>query len=365
MTTHLYAMIMAGGGGTRLWPLSRRDRPKQSLPLVTDKSMFRISVERLLPMLPLENIFVVTGVDQVDGLRQDVPDLPEENFILEPSARDNGPAAGLGIMHISARDPEAVIAYLPSDHHISDEAGFRNALDAAFQTAQAGYITTLGISPTLPSTAFGYIKRGQAIQEINGLTVYRSEGFREKPDTQTAMHFIRSGHYSWNAGMFIWRASQALAEFERQQPTMFARLSAIQAAIGTPDYADVLAREWEDIDRIALDYAIMENAEQMAVIPVDIGWSDIGNWSALYDVLAAGLPTNGGSNIQRGENCEVLTLDSSGTLVLSEKLVVTIGLKDLVIVDTDDVLLVCHRDKAQDVRTVVNRLREAGKESIL
>jgi mannose-1-phosphate guanylyltransferase len=360
-----YALIMAGGGGTRLWPLSRRDRPKQSLPLVTDKSMFRISVERLLPMFPPENIVVVTGEAMVEDLRQDCPELPAENFVVEPSAKDNGPAAGLGIMHIAKRDPEAVIAYLPSDHHISDEEGFRNALDAACQMAADDYIVTLGISPSFPSTAFGYIKRGREIATANGLKVCISEGFREKPDAETAMRFLTSGKYSWNAGMFIWKARQAVQEFQTQQPEMYKHLRAIHDAVGTGDYQSVLKQEWADIEKIALDYAIMENAARMAVIPVDIGWSDIGNWSALYDVLNGTVEsTEAAANIPRG-NCELLTLNSEGTLVFSDKMVVTIGVKDVVIVDTNDVLLVCHRDYAQDVREAVNKLKAEGREQVL
>ncbi|MCI0709490.1 MAG: mannose-1-phosphate guanylyltransferase [Chloroflexi bacterium] len=360
-----YALIMAGGGGTRLWPLSRRNRPKQSLPLVTDKSMFRISVERLLPVFSPDHIIVVTGGAMVDDLREDCSEIPAENFVVEPSARDNGPAAGLGIMHIARRDPNAIIAYLPSDHHISDEAGFRNALDAACQIAEDDYIVTLGISPSFPSTAFGYIKRGDEIATINGLKICESQGFREKPDAETAMHFLTSGKYSWNAGMFIWKASQAVKEFQEQQPDMYRHLSAIHDVIGTNDYQAVLEREWDGIEKIALDYAIMENAKRMAVIPVDIGWSDIGNWSALYDVLSGTHEgTEAAVNIPRG-NGELLTLNSEGTLVFSEKMVVTIGVKDVVIVDTDDVLLVCHRDYAQDVREAVNTLKAEGREQVL
>ena len=363
MQSNTYAMIMAGGGGTRLWPLSRRTSPKQSLPLVTEATMFRVSVERLLPLIPIERIYVVTGADQVDILRADVPDLPAENFIVEPFARDNGPAAALGISYISAKNPDAIIAYLASDHHITDQAGFLKALETAFEMAEKEYIVTLGISPSFPSTAFGYIKRGETIETRNQIEVVEAVGFREKPDIETAARFITSGNYCWNAGMFIWQAKQAQAEFERQQPEMFTLMTTIRDAVGTPNYQTVLEGLWGDMPKIAIDYAIMEHAEHMAMLPVDIGWSDIGSWAALYDVLAEDV--NGAKNILHNNHGELIALETSGSLVHSERLVVTIGVDDLIVVDTDDVLLICRRDRAQEVRTAVNQLKENSREELL
>lgn len=363
MKPNTYAMIMAGGGGTRLWPLSRRTRPKQSLPLVTEETMFRVSVERLFPLIPIERIYVVTGADQVDVLRADVPELPAENFIIEPFARDNGPAAALGISYISAKDPDAIIAYLPSDHHITDEKGFLRSLEVAFETAQKDYIVTLGISPSFPSTAFGYIKRGEHIDTRQQIEIVEAVGFREKPDIETAAQFITSGQYCWNAGMFIWQAKQAQAEFERQQPEMFKLMTAIEESVGTLNYQTTLEELWGDMPKIALDYAIMEHAERMVMLPVDIGWSDIGSWAALYDVLAESV--NGAKNVLHNNHGELIALDSSGSLIHSERLVVTIGMEDIVVVDTDDVLLICRRDKAQDVRAAVNKLKENGRDSMV
>lgn len=364
MTQNYYAIIMAGGGGTRLWPLSRQNRPKQSLPLVTEQTMFRVSVERLFPLFPPERIFVVTGENHVEELRRDTPELPAGNFLVEPFGRESGPAAGLGTIHIAAQDPDAVIAVLSSDHHITDVEGFLNVLKAAYQVAQAGKIVTLGISPSFPSTGFGYIKRGELLETVGGYKVYKSQGFREKPDHATAIEFLTSGKYSWNGGMFIWKASQALGEFQRQTPSIYENLQIIRQAYGTPDYEATIQKVWSDMEKISLDYAIMEHAAEVAVIPMDIGWSDIGSWSALYEVL----------NIERGDDkqnilhrkgSDAILLETSGTLVLSDRLVVTIGVENLVIVDTDDALLICHRDKAQDIRTVVKQLQDAGKKNVL
>jgi mannose-1-phosphate guanylyltransferase len=206
---HYYAMIMAGGGGTRLWPMSRHNMPKQLLPLVEDHSMFRISVERLAPLFTSDRIYVVTGPKYVDLMRDDAPEIPAQNFIVEPYGRDSGPAAVLGITAINQRDPQATIAILTADHHISQKQGFRDALAAAYDVAQQGYIVTLGISPTFPSTGFGYIRQGDELCQARGHTIYHSRGFTEKPDAARAAEFLASGEYTWNSGMFIWTATQA------------------------------------------------------------------------------------------------------------------------------------------------------------
>ncbi|MBZ0278290.1 MAG: mannose-1-phosphate guanylyltransferase, partial [Anaerolineae bacterium] len=207
---HYYALIMAGGGGTRLWPMSRQDTPKQLLPLVDDVSMFRTTVDRLLPLFPPERIYIVTGRRYVEAMHQDVPEIPMANFITEPYGRNSGPAAGLGIAVIQQRDPEAVVAIMTSDHHIAKQDTFREVLKAAHELANDGYIATLGISPSFPSTGFGYIRQGEQLTRLNGFDCYHSRGFTEKPDPVTATAFIASGEYSWNSGMFIWRAKQAM-----------------------------------------------------------------------------------------------------------------------------------------------------------
>lgn len=351
---HNYAMIMAGGGGTRLWPMSRADMPKQLLPLVEEHSMFHVSVERLAPLFPPERIYVVAGRSHVEMLRADAPHIPAENFIVEPYGRDSGPAAALGISVIHQRDPQAVIALLTADHHIANKDMFREVLAAASQLAQQGYIATLGISPSIPSTAFGYIRRGQKITQIDGFRCYESLGFTEKPDTAKAIRFIRSGEYSWNSGMFIWTAERALDEFARQQPKIHELMLRLKPTIDTPTYEGTLEQVWAEIPRISIDFAVMEGAEKMVVIPVDIGWSDVGSWDALFDVLDLDPDGNG----FKGGSPDRITVDTKNTLVYSDKLTVTIGVENLVIVDTQDVLMICHKDRTQDVKKVVSMLRE-------
>lgn len=348
-----YALIMAGGGGTRLWPLSRKNRPKQMLPLVSKDSLFRVSVTRLAPLFPPERIFVVTGKGQVEALQADVPELPAENFIVEPFGRDSGPAAALGVAHIGSIDPDAVIAILTADHYIGDVWGFGDALRAAYQTAQSNYIVTLGIAPTYPATGFGYIQQGERLDTIKNLPIFASAGFKEKPSEVVAQQFLDAGTYCWNSGMFIWSASQALQEFKLQQPGLHTLLETLQAAFGTQQYASTIESVWEQMPKISLDYAVMEQAERMAMIPVDIGWSDIGSWAAVYGELAE----SRNANVLRG-NGEHIAIDGQRILVNTNRLVVTIGLDDMVVVDTDDVLMICNMDKAQDVKRAVTHLRD-------
>lgn len=354
---NLYALIMAGGGGTRLWPLSRQDRPKQMLTLVEDRTMFQVSVDRLAPLLAPDHIFVITGRGQVEALRASMPDLPAENFIVEPFGQDTGPAVGLGVLHIQRRAPRAIIAVLTADQHIAEKEKFRRVLAAAGELAGQGYIVTLGITPGFPATGYGYIKRGAALAQAGEFAAFHAAAFTEKPDLPTAGQFLAGGLHTWNSGMFIFRAEQLLAEYARQQPEMDAILRPIGAALGTPAYQETLDRLWPQIPKKSIDYAIMEHADRLAVIPVEMGWSDIGSWATLYDVLSDGQPEG---TVVRGHGQGHVQLDTRGTLIISDRRVITIGVEDLVIVDTGDVLLVCRRDRSQEVKKVIDQLKAAG-----
>jgi mannose-1-phosphate guanylyltransferase len=362
---HYYAMIVAGGGGTRLWPLSRRNMPKQLLPLTADHSMFKASVDRLLPLFPPEHIYVVTGAAYAGEMQAEVPMIPADNFVIEPSARDNAAAAALGIAVISKRDPEATIAFLTADHHIAKRERFLQVLTEAYDLAQADRVVTLGITPSYPSTGFGYIHQGRPLAAPNGhapgFVAYESLGFKEKPDLFTAMAFLAEGDYTWNSGMFIWRARKALAEFARQQPEMYAAIQRLLPAIDTPDYTATLDAVWETMPRKSIDFAIMEGAKAMAVIPVDIGWSDIGSWASLFEVL----DLDEFGNSFRGRSPDRIIRDTHNTLVVSDRLAVVIGVEDLIIVDTEDALMICHKDRSQEVREVVRHLRETNQEHYL
>ncbi len=359
---HFYALIAAGGHGTRLWPMSRAKLPKQMLPLIDDHSMFRTSVERISGLFALEDIFVVTGQDYAEELRQEVPHIPPENFVVEPYAKNTAPALALALATIQARDPEAVVAILTADHHIADPDKFRRVLGAAWQIAQEDRIVTLGIKPLHPATGYGYIQQGPPITEVDDFTVYQSKRFTEKPDIVRATQFLASGQYSWNSGMFIWKVRSAMSAFEQFQPAIYAMCAYLQSAIEAPDYQQKLEDIWDTMPKLSIDVAIMEKSENIAVIPIDIGWSDIGSWSSLYHIL----PQDSFGNCIKGEAADNrVILDTRDTLVYSDRLTVAIGVEDMVIVDTDDVLLICHKERTQDVKQVVDYLKENGSDEYL
>lgn len=354
----LYAVIIAGGTGTRLWPLSRKSQPKQALKLIGDRTMFQHAVDRLAPLFLPERIFVGTNAELAALLQPQTPEIPAENFIVEPSGRDSGPAAGLAAVYLHHRDPDAVMVMLTADHFIVDVEQFRSVLSAAADVASDGAIATLGIKPTGLDTRFGYIELGEAQQIVDGFRVYESAGFREKPDLKTAQAMVDGGRHVWNSGMFIWRADRLLAEFARQLPESYAALMRIEGSLGAPDAQRVLEAEWPNLRRVSIDYGIMEHADRVSVIPADIGWSDIGSWGALLDVL----PRDEHANVADGL---LLARDAKGCYVRSERTVAVIGLEDVVIVDTPDVLLVCPRTRAEEVRELVKQLEAAGQNMYL
>lgn len=354
-----YALIMAGGVGTRLWPLSRRNRPKQSLKLVGERTMFEHAVDRIAPLFQPEQILVVTDAEYVADLMAQAPELPPENFIVEPQGRGTAPAVGLGAIHLRRQDPHAVMAVLTADHFIADVAAFRQALTAAAQAAEEGYLVTLGIKPKSPSVGYGYIQQGESLGVIDGFQVFRARRFTEKPGPETALRMVESGEYTWNSGMFIWRVERIMEEFKRQMPEFYAQLTAVEATLGTGGYEPTLNRVWPQVSKQTIDYGVMEKAENVAVIPVDIGWSDVGSWTSLQELL----PADAEGNVVVGAHVGVETRD---TLVFGgRRLVATIGLSGLVIVDTEDALLICPKDREQDVRELVRRLEQEGLKAYL
>lgn len=359
---NFYALIAAGGQGTRLWPLSRAKLPKQMLPLIDSQSMFQTSIQRIEPLFRPQNIFVVTGADYAAELQREAPQIPSRNFIIEPCAKNTAPALGLGLARIHQHDPDALVAVLTADHHIAEQTTFCRVLAAAGQVARSGKIVTLGIAPSHPATGFGYIQQGPAITTVDGFTVYESKRFTEKPDIVRATHFLASGQYSWNSGMFIWQASAALRAFERYQPAMYAALSYLQTIFDAPDYPAKLSDIWDKMPQLSIDFAIMEKADNIAVIPVDIGWSDVGSWSSLYDIL----PQDSFGNCIKGHAASSrVILDTRDTLVYSDRLTVAIGVADLVVVDTEDVLFICHKDRSEEVKQVVHYLKDSGSDEYL
>jgi len=355
----LYALIMAGGSGTRLWPASREARPKQLLGLLSERTMLQEACQRVAPLVPDDQIFVVTSEAYTDVVRQQIPQVPAANVIGELEGHGTAPCIGLSALYLKRLDPEAVMAVLTADHYIEKADELRGALGAAAQVAEEGRLVTLGIEPNRPATGYGYIERGERLARISGLDVYRVEKFTEKPDLSTAQAFMESGRYYWNSGMFIWKVSAILREFEKLMPRLYAQLMEIDAALGTAEERAVLELVWPQVKKETIDYGIMERAEDVAVIPVDIGWSDVGDWTALSDLL----PADAEGNVVVGQH---VGLDTRGCLIHGScHLVTTIGLEDMIIVDTEDALLVCPRERAQEVRDLVRKLKESGREEYL
>jgi mannose-1-phosphate guanylyltransferase len=351
-----YALIMAGGSGTRLWPFSRRDHPKQMLSVSGERTLFADAVERLAPLFQPQQIFVVTRAEHVAALAALVPQLPLENFIVEPEGRGTAPAVGLAAITLHRQDPDAIMAVLTADHFIADPDRFRHILATAARVAEAGHLVTLGIRPSYPSTGYGYIKQGRLVKTEHGFPVFQVEQFIEKPDLESARMMVSQQGYSWNGGMFIWRVERILGEIERQMPEFYAQLMEVETALGTPDSSPALSRMWPQVVKQTIDYGVMEGAQDVVVIPADIGWSDIGSWTSLVDVL--GFDEN--HNTVVGSH---LAIDTSDTLIMNQgtkRLVVTIGVEHMVVVAMDDVVLVCSKAQAQDVRTIVQRMERNG-----
>lgn len=363
MFDHFYAVIMAGGGGTRLWPLSRQARPKQMLELFNQRSMFQAAVDRLEGLFPADRIYVVTVEAQAADLQSQIPEIPQENYLLEPFPRGTASVVGFAAAALSQRDPQAVMAILTSDHFIANQARFHELLQAAHEVAKSGYLVTLGINPTHPSTGYGYIQLAASLGEFRGQEVYQVARFKEKPDQKTASDLLAAGDHAWNSGMFVWGVPQILDEIDRQMPELSRGTRQIQAAMGTNRQDQVVEGVWAQLVSETIDYGIMEGAAKVAIIPAHgLGWSDIGSWDSLMDIL----PTDSDGNITH--ESEHLGLETKNTMVYNtekDQLIVTLGLQDLIIVNTDDVLLVCHKDHAQRVKDIVKQLKDSQREHLL
>jgi mannose-1-phosphate guanylyltransferase len=343
----LYALIMAGGVGTRLWPRSNRDHPKQFLRLTGDWTMIQDAQRRLLPLIAPEQVVVATNQEYVANVSEQLPAVPTINILGEPAGRGTAAAIGYAAIHLRQRAPEAVMAVVTADHVIQDTDRFRASLAAAATVAQDGWLVTLGIHPTYPETGYGYIERGAPLPAVDDFEVFEVARFTEKPDRQTAEQLVSSGRYTWNSGMFVWRVDRILAEIEQHMPELYAGLLRIEGALGNADAEAELREVWLSLPNQTIDYGIMEKAAKVAVLPVEFGWSDVGSWASVYDLL----PRDELDNAVTGQH---ISPDSRGNLIYSpNRVVATLGLEDMVVIDTDDVLLICPRSRSQEVKLLV------------
>ncbi|MBO0828526.1 MAG: mannose-1-phosphate guanylyltransferase [Streptosporangiales bacterium] len=359
----LYAVVPAGGSGTRLWPLSRRDAPKFLHALAGgDRSLLQGTVDRVAPLVPPERTFVVTGTAHRDAVAAQLPELPSGNVVAEPAARNSAPAIGLAAAVVAERDPDAVLGSFAADHVVPDADAFRAVLRDAVAAAERGYLVTIGIMPTYAATGFGWIQRGDPLPDAPG---ERVNEFTEKPPAELAQRYLDSGRSLWNASMFVWRVGVFLAELARQLPALHDGLTRIAKAWDGPDRDAVLREAWATLPAATVDDGVMVDAARrgrVAVVPGTFEWHDIGDWNGLAELLASG----GDGNVDLG-TAPRLSVDDTGTLVAADggRLVATLGLRDVVVVDTPDAVLVVPRDRAQDVRRLVEELKRRGDDDHL
>lgn len=349
-----HVAILAGGEGTRLWPLSRSRRPKQLLSLGGQRSLIQRTVDRLLPLVEPSRILIITERSHAADLRAQLPELPDTSIIVEPTRRGTAAALLLAALHIQSRAPSATWASLHSDAFIADDEEFRRTLSAALTAASTGnYLVTTGIKPTFPNTGYGYIHQGEFLETVRGYPLHRVVRFVEKPDLATAEAYVQSGEYLWNPGVFVWKNTTLLDAFASLQPDIFSVL----ASAPLPD----IDRVYPEARRETIDVGIMEKAPHVATIPASFGWADIGSWGELWDLSTRDKEENVALGAGR-----VLTVDSTGNLVYADdRTVALVGVDDLVIIETSDAVFVCPRDRAQDVKLIVQRLQSEGAKDLL
>jgi mannose-1-phosphate guanylyltransferase len=360
------AVLLAGGRGTRFWPRSRMRTPKQILNIVGTKTMLGETADRLAPLVAQRDIWVVTNVEQSAAVRSQLPKAPAAQIIAEPIGRNTAAAIGLAAVHLTHKHGDALMAVLPSDAHVQDAVGYRKLVRAALEQArEPGRMIVLGIEPTRPETGYGYIESGAAAGWPNGTPAYEVCRFTEKPELDVAKKYVASGKYFWNAGMFFWRASTFLDSLKKFLPATHEALSELAPTIGTKRYASVLTRIYPQLENISVDYAIMERAARangqrdVFMVRANIGWSDVGSWAAVYELLAA----RPGANVSASD---AFTLDADGNYFWApKKFVAAIGVSNLVVVETDNAILICPRDRSQDVGKIVKFLEEQKRRDLL
>ncbi len=342
---HLHAVILAGGSGTRLWPLSTPDFPKQFLPLPNGRSMIQEALARVLPLIPEERAWVVTGRAVSSLVHDHLASVPEAQILQEPIGRNTAPAVNWAAATIARRDPQAVMAIFSADHVIANVETLQRAIRLGYELAEQGHLVTWGIKPTAPETGYGYIRFAEALSEGHGLQAFHAERFVEKPDLATARSYLADGHYVWNSGMFCWKAETILAELHRHLPEVARKIDTIVDAMGTPREREVLDELWPSLTSISIDYGVLEKTSNLVVIPVDLGWNDVGNWEqygALFHADGQG---------QRGiGHHEYLGSQNVFVYNATERQVFTIGLEDVIVVEMEDKTVICHRDHVQRVK---------------
>ena len=356
----MYAVIMAGGKGTRFWPRSRERRPKQLINIVGRRSMVQQTIARIAHLLPVEDVLVVAGDAHGEELRRQLAELPPENILLEPVGRNTAACIGLAALLVQHRDPSAVMVVLPADHLITDEELFHSALRAAVAMARKEpTLITLGIRPASPETGYGYIEAGDRAAKAQEHEFYKVISFHEKPDLEQARHYLERGNFFWNSGMFVWQAEAILAAMESYLPGLYADLHRLKPFLDTDELDREINRVYPDLESISIDYGVMEKADNVLMIPADFGWNDLGSWASMAEIW----PKDDQGNAHQGE---IMTMESRGNVVFcEEKLCVLLGVDDLIVVDTEEALLVCPVNRAQDIGRILDLMKQRGMEQYL
>lgn len=347
----MVAVFMAGGSGTRLWPLSRENNPKQLHALIGESSLMTQTIERVLPLVSPSDMWIVTSERYRDRIAEHSPGVPTDHIVGEPFPLGTNLAVGLAAIHVARENPDAVMFVGWADSYIRNAEAFIEALRVAESAVQDCDGVVVGVRPTFAATGYGYIELGRPLHEHEG--AYRIAQFLEKPDPETAELFFESGRYLWNPGISVWKAGCLLELIHRYKPDHYEALMKVQEAIGTPDFKGVMEREFADLDREAIDTAVFEKATDLATVPVDLGWSDVGSWSALHEVLAPA-----GGNVTRGP---VITVNTENCLIFGQdRLIGTLGVEGLVIVDAGDAILVARKEDAERLKELHGVIKSAG-----
>ncbi len=357
---NISAVVIAGGVGSRFWPLSRKEKPKQFLPIISDKTMIEETIQRISPKISSSDIYTIANSEQTRTLAGLLPKIPQENLLVEPEGKNTAPCLLLATAHIYLKNPESVITVLPADHLIKDPASFLKKLEAASEAAdKSSCLITFGIPPSHPSTGYGYIQFSKKnLLFFQEEEFFKVKEFKEKPDHDTAVSFIKSGTYFWNSGMFIWKARTFASNLKKYAPDMYFYWENMLDALQNDD-KNRLKEIFREIPSISIDYALMEKSRDVLMSKGDFGWSDVGSWSSLCEIWEKD-PDN---NALRGEN---ITIDTKNCLVHNPgKITALIGLRDLMIVNTEDALLICRKDMDQKVKQVVNSLKKKGEKNYL
>jgi len=358
----IHAVIMAGGSGTRFWPMSRRNRPKHLLPLTGSATLIQGTLSRIAALVPADRTWVITAADHADEVRRQLHELPEESIVAEPCPRDTAPCVALAASLVARRDPDAVLVVMPADHVIEPDAEFHRSVEAAARliAEDPRRLVTIGVKPQRPATGYGYVHRGARLRGAESPAAFAVHKFTEKPSRAVAEQFVASNEYYWNSGIFVWSAATILREIRATRPQLADAVARIGNAWDTPARATTLATEFEKIERISIDYAVLETSQNVVVIEAGFRWDDVGSWAAIPRL--AGSDANGNSVI--GPQCGIETKD---TIVLTDPdhLVATLGVENLIIVQCGNATLVARRDQDEAVKRLVELIRQQGHETFL